>query len=118
MLRKLRKRGQSTAEYAILIGLVIAAAVGMQLYVKRGLQARTKGGMEYFFNVTSGNADVNLTAVNYTRQYEPYYQNSAYDVAQTSNQQMKMGKITNVLSNYTTIRALGGYQSQGNMVQE
>jgi len=41
MLRRL-KRGQSTMEYAIVIGLVIAAAVGMQIYVKRGLQGKIR----------------------------------------------------------------------------
>lgn len=43
MLRRLRnKKAQNTAEYAILIGIVVAAAVAMQTYVKRGLQARIK----------------------------------------------------------------------------
>jgi len=46
MLRPLRK-GQSTAEYAIVIGLVIAAAVAMQIYVKRGLQAKMKDAVDY-----------------------------------------------------------------------
>jgi len=46
MLRRMGK-GQSTAEYAIVIGLVIAAAVGMQIYVKRGLQAKIKGAVDY-----------------------------------------------------------------------
>ncbi|MDP8259862.1 MAG: hypothetical protein P9L96_02510 [Candidatus Gygaella obscura] len=43
MLKNLwNKKGQSTAEYAILIGLVIAAAIGMQTYVKRGMQAKLR----------------------------------------------------------------------------
>jgi hypothetical protein len=46
MLRLLRK-GQSTAEYAIVIGLVIGAAVAMQIYVKRGLQAKMKQAVDY-----------------------------------------------------------------------
>lgn len=42
MLRLLRKKsGQSAAEYAILLGLVVAAITGMQIYVKRGVQSRT-----------------------------------------------------------------------------
>ncbi len=41
MLKILRgKKGQSTAEYAILIGIVIAAVVGMQTWVSRGLKGR------------------------------------------------------------------------------
>jgi len=46
MLRLMRK-GQSTAEYAIVIGLVIGAAVAMQIYVKRGLQAKMKDAVDY-----------------------------------------------------------------------
>lgn len=38
----LNRKGQNTAEYAILIALVIAVAVGTQTYVKRGLQARMR----------------------------------------------------------------------------
>lgn len=34
------KKGQSTAEYAILIGIVIAAVIGMQTWVSRTLKAR------------------------------------------------------------------------------
>lgn len=32
-------RGQAMAEYAILMGVAVAAIVGMQLYAKRGIQA-------------------------------------------------------------------------------
>lgn len=35
-----KKRGQNTAEYAIIIALVIGAVMAMQTYTKRGLQAR------------------------------------------------------------------------------
>jgi len=51
MLGILRK-GQSTAEYAIVIGLVIAVAVAMQVYVKRGLQAKIKDAVDYNENTT------------------------------------------------------------------
>lgn len=40
MKRTNRTKGQSTAEYAIVIALVLGAAVGMQTYVRRTLQAR------------------------------------------------------------------------------
>ncbi len=36
------RKAQSTAEYAILIGLVVAAAITIQTYVKRGLQGRVR----------------------------------------------------------------------------
>ena len=69
MLRRLR-RGQSTAEYAIVIGLVIAAAVAMQVYVKRGLQAKVKDAVDY-------NDPASTNVVGRTSQYEPYYAGSA-----------------------------------------
>ncbi len=34
--------GQSTMEYAVLLALVAAAIVGMQIYVRRGIQGRIK----------------------------------------------------------------------------
>jgi hypothetical protein len=52
------RKGQSTAEYAIVIGLVIAAAVAMQIYVKRGIQGKVRDAV-----------DTTLAA----KQYEPYY---------------------------------------------
>jgi hypothetical protein len=64
MFRRLRK-GQSTAEYAIVIGLVIAAAIAMQVYVKRSMQAKMKDASDY-----NDPAATMLT----TKQYEPNYQ--------------------------------------------
>ena len=40
------RNGQSTLEYAILIAVVVAAAIGMQIYVKRGLQGRLRQSAE------------------------------------------------------------------------
>lgn len=43
MLIKLRKnRAQNTAEYAIVIGLVVAAIIGMQPFIKRAWQGKAK----------------------------------------------------------------------------
>ncbi|MDD5130711.1 MAG: hypothetical protein PHS66_06685 [Candidatus Omnitrophica bacterium] len=64
MLRRLKK-GQSTAEYAVVIGLVIAAAVAMQVYVKRGIQGKMKDAADY--------NDPAATMLR-TTQYEPNYQ--------------------------------------------
>lgn len=63
MLRRLR--GQSTAEYAIVIGLVIGAAVAMQVYVKRGIQGKVKDAVNHVWE------DDTVTGT--TTQYEPYY---------------------------------------------
>ena len=42
MRRLFSKKAQSTLEYAILIAVIVGALIGMQTYVKRGLQGRLK----------------------------------------------------------------------------
>jgi len=39
-MKVLNRRGQNMAEYSILIALIIAAAIGIKVYVQRGVQAR------------------------------------------------------------------------------
>lgn len=53
MLIKLKK-AQATAEYAILFSLVVAAAMGVQSYVKRALQARVHDAANDFVSATGG----------------------------------------------------------------
>lgn len=62
---KRMSKAQSTAEYAIVIGLVIAAAVAMQVYVKRGLQGRIHDAVSH--------QDTDTGAMFTGNQYEPYY---------------------------------------------
>ena len=47
MLRSKKKRGQSTAEYAILIGVVISAVVAMQMFVGGRLKAKIGDALSY-----------------------------------------------------------------------
>ena len=79
MLRFIRK-GQSTAEYAIVIGLVIAAAVAMQVYVKRGLQSKIKAATDYT------DTDAVKVVGNTGGQYEPYYQQSEMTATNKANE--------------------------------
>lgn len=70
MLRLMKnKKAQNTAEYAILIALVIGAVVAMQTYAQRALQGRMRDASLQFVDETS-----NLGT---TAQYEPYYLNTA-----------------------------------------
>lgn len=64
-------KGQSIAEYAILIALVIAAAVAMQTYVKRGLQGRVKYAVDYVGE--GGSVGSVPFAFDAGGQYEPEY---------------------------------------------
>jgi hypothetical protein len=61
---KIKHKAQVTAEYAILISLVIAAAMGMSNEIRRGIQAKMHDAMKSFQSNTSfGGAT--------TWQYEP-----------------------------------------------
>lgn len=57
---KFRKtKAQSVTEYAILLGVAIAVFAGMQLYVKRGLNARVKKATDAA-TMSGGGINVNL----------------------------------------------------------
>jgi len=75
------KKGQSTAEYAILIGLVVAALIAIQTYVKRGLQGRFKTEVDDMAIATK--------ELGTTGQYEPYYLDSNYST-QTKKDETKL----------------------------
>ena len=74
-----RSKGQSTAEYAILVVLVLAAFTAMQFYAKRGVQAKLKGVTDNMTSEASGLRGTQLS------QYEPYYNKSDYQVSQNRN---------------------------------
>jgi len=91
MFKKLikNKKAQQTAEYALLISLVVAAVIAMQTYAQRALQGRIRDGSLYMVQQTS--------ALGESNQYEPYYLDSSYqtgadvDTAETMSQ---LGKTT------------------------
>ncbi len=73
MFRKLikNKKAQNTAEYAILISLVVAGIIAMQTYAQRALQARVRDASVYMKSETS--------SLGNSVQYEPYYLTTQYD---------------------------------------
>ncbi len=89
-MRILRKRrGQSTAEYAIVIALVLGAVIGMQTYVRRGLQGRVQDASNSHLPNTKSGASGLGTGLGtpiatfgdqYSQfkrgQFEPYYASS------------------------------------------
>lgn len=77
------RRGQNTAEYAILIGVIVAAAIAMQVYIRRGMQARVKDAVDYTKNMDQ---DSSFNFVNQSMvQYEPYYYQSNLETTQAGN---------------------------------
>jgi Flp pilus assembly pilin Flp len=82
MLKILKNRkAQNTAEYAILIALVVGAIIAMQSYVQRGLQARTRGTTLYMTNemVTAMKAVDSSAVISGVNQYNPYYTDSVQE---------------------------------------
>ena len=55
MLRNFLKnrKAQNTAEYALLIALVVAGVIAMQTYAQRALQARIHDAAQYMANANS-----------------------------------------------------------------
>lgn len=91
MLKNIRnKRAQNTAEYAILIALVIGGIVAMQTYAQRAMQARVRDTSMYMANTMSTGLGSEYT----TKQYEPYYQNT-YETANkgASDAKFKNGQL-------------------------
>ncbi|MDP3142571.1 MAG: hypothetical protein Q8N14_01305 [Candidatus Omnitrophota bacterium] len=121
MLRRLNKRskGQSTAEYAILIGLVIAAAVAMQIYVKRGLQGRVHDATILMTKETSISCSTTNDYIGNSHQYEPYYIKSSFVVDRDSRSAVKLEQgVYNANERSTTTRSTGGQQEYSTVEQE
>lgn len=104
MLQLLRnKKGQNTAEYALLIALVVAGIIAMQTYAQRSLQARVRDASHF---MTSNEATIGNTD-----QYEPYYQKSSYNVDKSSEETTMQGAgLEASSSSANRERAKGGYQ--------
>jgi len=114
------KKGQNTAEYAIIIALVIAAAIAMQTYVKRGVQGRVHDASDRFYdNITTGAKDdwdkISSTPVDTltSKQYEPE-KFSAQTTQQTltdyERTEMETGGKVTRASRQKTTPAAGDYE--------
>ena len=61
----LRKKGQSTLEYAVIIAVVVAGLLAMQMYIKRGIQGRFRQasddiGDQFSADTTTSNFTTNI----------------------------------------------------------
>jgi Flp pilus assembly pilin Flp len=105
MFRKLmkNKKAQNTAEYAILISLVVAGIIAMQTYAQRALQARVRDASSYMKNQTS--------TIGGAVQYEPYYLETSYVVNRESTETELLDDNTSEKRvGDTRLRESGGYQ--------
>jgi hypothetical protein len=84
------KKAQTTAEYAILIGLVIGAVLAMQTYVRRGINARIKDVVDA--SITPSQQPDGVTFSFNTQQYEPGFAVSSSARSQYAKDQEKLEK--------------------------
>ncbi len=106
MFKKLmkNKKAQNTAEYAILISLVVAGIIAMQTYAQRALQARVRDAGQYLKQETS--------ALGSTVQYEPYYLETNYTVTRNEAETQLLDNVTSAHTvDSTRTRAGGGTQT-------
>lgn len=62
--RLIKINAQSTVEYAVLIACIAAAAIGMQIYLRRGIQGRLRqGGDEIGQQYSAGNTGSTTTTI-------------------------------------------------------
>ncbi len=110
MLIKMKK-AQSTAEYAILFSVVLAALAGMQVYMKRSFNAKLKDSADLLTKVTGSVGGVQLGTTN---QYEPYYTNQHINTTYTQDDTTK--KYQNYAENYEHTQqynASSSYRQEG-----
>jgi hypothetical protein len=90
--RMTRAKGQSLAEYAILLAVVVGATVAMQVYNRRTIQAQYK---QVGDKVAADIAISLALPAGGVKQYEPYYASSNYTVGQarTATERTSFGGI-------------------------
>jgi hypothetical protein len=90
-------KGQGLGEYSICLAIVLAATLGMQVYIKRGLAGRYKELVDHVAAQASA-----------PKQYEPYYIEDEFTVLQTQeiNESFQPGgKISrDILEDKATIK--------------
>ena len=77
-----KRTGQSTAEYAIVFAVVLATLVGMQVYVRRGVNARLKDASDSAIDAVRAKLGQGGAVLPTDLQYEPYYASSDYHIEQ------------------------------------
>ena len=93
IMRYRNRRGQSVSEYAVVFSVVAAAIIGMQLFLKRGLQAKEKSATDYLTNIGGAShkpLPTEAGIIGKTAQYEPYYTADGAYTTVTDNTQKEV----------------------------
>lgn len=80
-----RDKSQSIVEYAMILAVAVSAIVGMQVYVRRGLQGRLRDSSDFLVEKINKEA-----GSSYANQYEPYYRDTEKKIIQSSTVSHKM----------------------------
>lgn len=98
-------RAQITSEYAILVVLIIGALVAMQVYLKKGLQARLKDAIDYPF--ASGVFNTNL----YEPEFVNRYDNSIreYEIVEDMRERLAITRETTESLQSNIVTVIGNY---------
>jgi len=111
----MKNKAQSTAEYVIVLGLIVGAVIAMQTYVKRGMQGRIKNAADYVDNSAEQLTGAEVVPQFEAGQYEPYYLKSQFDTERKSYTQEKLNKDLSVnrtlTADETVTQKAGGYRS-------
>ena len=117
MFRKFfqNRKAQNTAEYALLIALVVAGIIAMQTYAQRALQARVRDASVLMTSVAQKTATtidgLDMAKMGNTAQYEPYYLKSEYAVDRDTVETQDYGvNKYNSRTDTTRSRDKKGYQ--------
>ena len=106
MFRIFNKKGQNTAEYALLIALVVAGIIAMQTYAQRALQARVRDAGIMM-------ADKTAPIGGGTKQYEPYYLQSNYTVQHESKETKTLVGVKGALESRHAMESSRNREDQG-----
>ena len=77
----MRRRGQSTLEYAVIIAVVIAALIAIQTYVKRGVQGKLRSSVDSIGQQYSAGS---TTSTYTTNQIGPMVTNETFGLTGTT----------------------------------
>ena len=91
----IRKRGQSTLEYVILVGFVVAALIAMGVYMKRSMQGKLRESSDQIGEQYSAyNTSTNYTTTSNLNQKETQQRGGASTLTYITNEQSKTGSET------------------------
>lgn len=92
---RVRARGQSTLEYVILIGFIVAALIAMGVYMKRGVQGRLRESTDQIGEqYSAGNVEAEYTTKTDVEQVENMIAGGQTTTSIIKNESAKTGQET------------------------